>query len=159
MSKYQIRRFNPETDLDQVQSINRACLPENYPRFFFTEMHERFPEGFNIAIKEETNEIAAYEMTRVERGLSNFGFGLCKKGHVISIAVLSTHRRQGLARDLMKVANDALRLRDVKEVYLEVRESNQAAINLYQQLGYIIQKVSKRYYSDGESALIMVSKI
>ncbi len=59
----------------------------------------------------------------------------------------------------MKVANDALRLRDVKEVYLEVRESNQAASNLYQQLGYIIQKVSKRYYSDGESALIMVSKI
>jgi len=159
MAPFLIRRFNPETDLDAVQNINRSCLPENYPRFFFTEIYERFPEGFNVAIDEATKEIVAYEMTRIEKGLSNLGFGLCKKGHIISIAVLPQYRRKGLARQLMLVANNALRMRDVKEVYLEVRESNQAAINLYQQLGYITLKVSKRYYSDGEAALIMVAKI
>jgi len=159
MSSFIIRRFNPTTDLDAVQNINRNCLPENYPRFFFTEIYERFPDGFNIAIDEATNEVVAYVMTRIEKGLSNFGFGLCKKGHIISIAVMPQYRRKGLAKKLMLVANHALRLRDVKEVYLEVRESNQAAINLYQQLGYITMKVSKRYYSDGEAALIMVAKI
>ncbi len=159
MSSFIIRRFNPTTDLDAVQNINRNCLPENYPRFFFTEIYERFPDGFNIAIDEATNEVVAYVMTRIEKGLSNFGFGLCKKGHIISIAVMPQYRRKGLAKKLMLAANHALRLRDVKEVYLEVRESNQAAINLYQQLGYITMKVSKRYYSDGEAALIMVAKI
>ena len=159
MSSFIIRRFNPTTDLDAVQNINRNCLPENYPRFFFTEIYERFPDGFNIVIDETTNEVVAYVMTRIEKGLSNFGFGLCKKGHIISIAVMPQYRRKGLAKKLMLAANHALRLRDVKEVYLEVRESNQAAINLYQQLGYITMKVSKRYYSDGEAALIMVAKI
>ena len=159
MSSFIIRRFNPTTDLNAVQNINRNCLPENYPRFFFTEIYERFRDGFNIAIDETTNEVVAYVMTRIEKGLSNFGFGLCKKGHIISIAVMPQYRRKGLAKKLMLAANHALRLRDVKEVYLEVRESNQAAINLYQQLGYITMKVSKRYYSDGEAALIMVAKI
>ncbi|MHA1825659.1 MAG: GNAT family N-acetyltransferase [Candidatus Heimdallarchaeota archaeon] len=159
MSSFIIRRFNPTSDLNAVQNINRNCLPENYPRFFFTEIYERFPDGFNIVIDETTNEVVAYVMTRIEKGLSNFGFGLCKKGHIISIAVMPQYRRKGLAKKLMLAANHALRLRDVKEVYLEVRESNQAAINLYQQLGYITMKVSKRYYSDGEAALIMVAKI
>ncbi|MHA1220220.1 MAG: GNAT family N-acetyltransferase [Candidatus Heimdallarchaeota archaeon] len=159
MSDYQIRRFNPETDIDAVQNVNKTCLPENYPRFFFREIFEKFPEGFNVAIMDETGEIAAYEMTRIEKGLSNFGHGICKKGHIISIAVLPEYRRIGIAKMLMESADTALRLRDVKEVYLEVRESNNSAIYLYQQLGYSTQKISKRYYSDGESAIIMVNKI
>ncbi|NHJ41059.1 MAG: GNAT family N-acetyltransferase [Asgard group archaeon] len=158
MTNYRIRKFNPETDLDSVQKINKICLPENYPRFFFTDVYEKFPDGFNVA-EMDNGEIVGYEMTRIEKGLSNFGFGLCKKGHIISIAVIPQFRRLGIARRLMEIANDAMRIRDVKEVFLEVRESNQAAINLYQQLGYVPLKVSKRYYSDGESALIMISKI
>ena len=158
MASYKIRRFNPETDIEAVQNINRACLPENYPRFFFMEIYNKFPEGFNVAEMED-GEIAGYEMTRIERGLSNFGYGVGKKGHIISIAVLKKYRRLGIAEQLMKAANVAMRIRDIKEVYLEVRESNQAAINLYQKLGYHSFKISKQYYSDGESALIMISKI
>ncbi|MBN1329227.1 MAG: GNAT family N-acetyltransferase [Candidatus Heimdallarchaeota archaeon] len=159
MTNFRIRRFNPETDIDQVQTINRTCLPENYPRFFFTEIYEKFSEGFNVAVLDDTGEIAGYEMTRIEKGLSNFGYGICKKGHIISIAVLPQYRRLGIAKELMNAANEALRLRDVKEVYLEVRESNNKAINLYHRLGYTTQKISKRYYSDGESAFIMITKI
>ncbi|MBK5113261.1 MAG: GNAT family N-acetyltransferase [Candidatus Heimdallarchaeota archaeon] len=159
MTDYRIRGFNPDTDIESVQNINRKCLPENYPRFFFTDIYDKFPEGFNVAQIEENGEIAGYGMTRLEKGLSNFGFGICKKGHIISIAVLPSYRRMGIAIKLMAAASDAMRIRDVKEVYLEVRESNQAAINLYQNLGYIPHKISKRYYSDGESALIMISKI
>jgi len=159
VTEYRIRRFNQETDIEAVQSVNRMCLPENYPRFFFLEIAEKFPEGFNVAEIEGTKDIAGYEMTRIERGLSNFGFGICKKGHIISIAVLDKYRRLKIARKLMEAAHDALRLRDVKEVYLEVRESNQAAINLYQKLGYHQLKISKHYYNDGESAIIMISKI
>ena len=158
MASYKIRKFDPQNDIEAVQKINRACLPENYPRFFFLEIAEKFPEGFNVA-EMDNGEIVAYEMTRIERGLSNFGYGISKKGHIISIAVLDSYRRLGIAENLMKASATALRLRDVKEVYLEVRESNQAAINLYQKLGYHIHKVARQYYNDGESALIMTSKI
>lgn len=159
MTEYRIRRFNQETDIEAVQQVNSICLPENYPRFFFLEIADKFPEGFNVAEIEETRDIAGYEMTRIERGLSNFGFGICKKGHIISIAVLDKYRRLKIAAKLMDAAHDAMRLRNINEVYLEVRESNQAAVNLYQKLGYQQSKISKHYYTDGESAIIMISKI
>ena len=159
MTNYRIRRFNPETDIEAVQSVNNICLPENYPKFFFLEIADKFPEGFNVAELEDLGDIAGYEMTRIERGLSNYGSGICKKGHIISIAVLDKYRRLKIAAKLMDAAHDALRLRDVREVYLEVRESNQAAVNLYQKLGYQQHKISKHYYTDGESAIIMISKI
>ncbi|MHA1186455.1 MAG: GNAT family N-acetyltransferase [Candidatus Heimdallarchaeota archaeon] len=143
---YRIRKFNPETDVEAVQGINKACLPENYPRFFFLEIVE-------------TGELIGYEMTRIERRVSNFGFGLTKVGHIISIAVLKKYRRLGVAKRLMQAASDALRIRDVNEVFLEVRESNQGAVDLYQKLGYQPFKISKQYYQDGESALVMISKI
>ncbi|MFW9924404.1 MAG: GNAT family N-acetyltransferase [Candidatus Thorarchaeota archaeon] len=158
MATYKIRKFNPDKDIEAVQQVNRRCLPENYPRFFFLEIAEKFPEGFNVA-EMENGELAGYEMTRIERGLSNFGYGICKKGHIISIAVLDEYRRNRIAENLMVAAANALRVRDVKEIYLEVRESNQAAINLYQKLGYQSLKISAQYYNDGESAIIMVSKI
>jgi len=156
---YRIRKFNPKTDVDAVQGINKACLPENYPKFFFVEIYNKFSEGFNVAEVVETGELIGYEMTRIERRVSNFGFGLTKVGHIISIAVLDKYRRLGVANKLMQVASDALRIRDINEVFLEVRESNQAAIDLYQKLGYQPFKISKHYYQDGESALVMISKI
>ncbi|NHJ05269.1 MAG: GNAT family N-acetyltransferase [Candidatus Heimdallarchaeota archaeon] len=158
MTSYTIRRFNPETDIEAVQKINRNCLPENYPRFFFLDIYNKFPEGFNVA-EMDNGEIVGYEMTRIEKGLSNYGFGIDKKGHIISIAVLDEYRRLGIAKNLMISAANALRLREVKEVFLEVRESNHAAISLYQRLGYQSFKISKQYYTDGESAIIMISKI
>ncbi len=159
MTNYKIRRFNPETDIEAVQLVNSICLPENYPKFFFLEISDRFPEGFNVAELEGFGDIAGYEMTRIERGLSNYGSGICKKGHIISIAVMDKYRRLKIAEKLMDAAHNALRIRDVREVYLEVRESNQAAVNLYQKLGYQQHKISKHYYTDGESAIVMISKI
>lgn len=156
---YRIRKFNPETDVEAVQDINKACLPENYPRFFFIEIYNKFADGFNVAEVVETGELVGYEMTRIERRVSNFGFGLTKVGHIISIAVLKEYRRLGIAKKLMQAASDALRIRDVNEIFLEVRESNQGAIDLYQKLGYQPFKLSKQYYQDGESALVMISKI
>lgn len=38
---------------------------------------------------------------------------------------------------------------------LEVRASNEAALNLYQKMGFIQVNVSKSYYPDGEDAIVM----
>ena len=38
---------------------------------------------------------------------------------------------------------------------LEVRASNEAALNLYRKMGFIQVNVSKSYYPDGEDAIVM----
>jgi ribosomal-protein-alanine N-acetyltransferase len=48
---------------------------------------------------------------------------------------------------------------NAKECYLEVRESNIAAINLYKKLAFKQAKTIKNYYADGENAIVMAQKL
>lgn len=155
-----IRTFSEE-DLDDVIEANLKCLPENYPSFFYLDLHERFPQAFLVA-ETPSREIVGYVMCRVERGFSSFGFlnGLAKKGHVISIAVLPDYRRRGIGTRLMKRAQHALREEhDADECYLEVRKSSEAAISLYEELGFKKVKTNSNYYRDSEDALTMAKKL
>ena len=47
----------------------------------------------------------------------------------------------------------------MNKFYLEVRESNCAAISFYLKLGFVVTHTRKSSYSDGESALVMVKGI
>lgn len=154
---FKLRKFKA-SDLQKVMHINRVCLPENYGDFFFMDLYNRFPETFIVA--EENGEVIGYIMCRIELGLSNFGFGgLVKKGHIVSIAVLSNHRRKGVGEALVKEAIEGMRFYDAKQCFLEVRVTNTSAIDLYKKLGFQITRTIHGYYSDGEDAYVMSVKL
>lgn len=71
---------------------------------------------------------------------------------VLSVAVVPSSRRQGVARSLLNSAFTALK---PKDVFLEVRATNAAAIGLYEGLGFRAVGRRRRYYSDGEDARVM----
>ncbi len=150
---YNVRRFKP-SDLDGVIRINRECLPENYSTLFFMNLYKRFPETFIVA--EINREIVGYIMCRIETGIPSFKvLGIAKKGHVISIAVLPEHHRKGIGNQLIKEATRAMVYYKAKECYLEVRESNLPAIELYKKLGFEVVRSIRNYYADGENAYVM----
>jgi len=157
---YNLRRFDPK-DLHQVMDINRRCLPENYSESFFLSLHKNFPETFIVA--EKDGMVVGYIMCRIESGLSGLGFtplSFSKKGHIISIAVLPEHRRKGLGEALIKKALKIMtKVYNAKICYLEVRVSNEPAINLYKKAGFEVQRIIRGYYADGENAYIMIKKI
>jgi ribosomal-protein-alanine N-acetyltransferase len=150
---YQLRRFKP-SDLDAVMQINRECLPENYSPPFFMNIYKRLPEAFIVA--EENKHIVGYIMCRIETGIPTFKLlGITRKGHVISIAVLPSHHRQGIGCSLIREATQAMHEYNAKECYLEVRESNFAAVKLYKKLGFEVARSLRNYYADGEDAFVM----
>ncbi len=154
---FKLRKFTPN-DLQDVMRINRVCLPENYTDMFFMDLHERFPETFVVA--EMDKEIVGYVMSRIEVGLSSFGLGgLIRKGHVVSIAIMPKARRIGIASALLKVAMEGMCGYKAKQIYLEVRVTNNAAVDLYKKLGLEITKTIPGYYSDGEDAYVMSKKL
>src|SRR4030042_2737683 len=121
---FKLRKFEPD-DLQDVMQINRVCLPENYTDMFFMDLHERFPQTFIVA--EQDHELVGYIMSRIEVGLSNFGLGgLIRKGHVVSIAVMPQSRRKGIASALIKRAMEGMGYYKAKQIYLEVRVTNEA---------------------------------
>ncbi|MEM4288541.1 MAG: ribosomal protein S18-alanine N-acetyltransferase [Candidatus Caldarchaeum sp.] len=146
-------------DLIQVMNINRICLPENYTYGFFEDLARDFPKSFWVA--EVDSKIVGYIMCRVERIFSKFDFlKIRKAGHIVSIAVLPEYRRRGLATELIKLALNSLTVEyGCEEAYLEVRVSNHAAISLYRKIGFTPREVQKRYYMDGEDALLMAVKL
>ena len=154
---YTIRRFTP-SDLDGVIRINRECLPENYSTLFFMNLYKRFPETFIVA--ESNRELVGYIMCRIETGIPSFKvLGIARKGHVISIAVLPGHHRKGIGYRLIQEATQAMANYKAKECYLEVRESNLPAIQLYKKLGFEHTRTIRNYYADGEDAFVMALQL
>ena len=154
---FRMRKFTMN-DLGSVTHINQVCLPENYTDFFFVELYRKFSETFIVA--EENGEIVGYIMCRVEVGLSNLGLsGLSKKGHVVSVAVMPEHRRKGVGGALVAKAMEGMRAYGAKQVYLEVRVTNEEAINLYKKLGLGVTRTIHGYYADGEDAYVMGRKL
>lgn len=82
------------------------------------------------------------------------------EGSILNIAVLPSQQRQGIARRLLLAVQDIMRGKGVKRCLLEVRESNEKAIDLYASMGFVVDGLRKNYYrsSNGrEGALLMSS--
>lgn len=80
-------------------------------------------------------------------------------GHITSLAVFRSYRKQGLATKLMLQAERAMmEAFDSQYLSLHVRESNRAAFTLYHDtLFFDIDDIEEKYYADGEDAYSMVS--
>lgn len=154
---FTLRPFKPN-DLDRIMYINQICLPENYSSYFFMDLYERYPDTFIVA--EAYSQIVGYIMCRIETGLPDFGLlGITKRGHVISIAVLPENQRNGIGEALMQEAMTRMRKYKAREIYLEVRTSNKAAIAMYNKLGFQTSRTIRGYYADGEDAYVMTRKL
>lgn len=69
------------------------------------------------------------------------------ESELYQVAVSPDRRGQGLAHQLMDAATGILAERGVRKLMLEVRESNQAAIQLYRSFGFIQDGCRKAYYA------------
>jgi ribosomal-protein-alanine N-acetyltransferase len=71
---------------------------------------------------------------------------------IATLGVLPAFRRQGFGSILLSSCEDQIR---VPRIRLSVRASNQPAQRLYSRFGYVRHDVWRRYYSDGEDALVL----
>lgn len=116
-----------------------------------------------------TKEDLLYEIS--QNPVSNF-LVLEKDGNVIGfidywvtfdsatidqIAIKKSERKQGFAKILLeKSISDLKELGEVSFFTLEVRASNEPAINLYKSFGFQKVTIKEKYYDDGEDAIYMI---
>jgi len=79
-----------------------------------------------------------------------------KEAKIISFAVKKEFRRKGIGSKLLTTAINICKERGKEKIFLEVRVSNTPAQSLYKKKGFKVVKVIPNYYSDGESAYLMV---
>ncbi len=82
------------------------------------------------------------------------------EGNLVSIAVRKEHRNRGVASELLDIAYEEASKRGVTSINLEVRESNEAAIKLYEKEGFEFIGERKDFYSRPiENAKLFLKKL
>ncbi len=133
-----------EAHLDGAAELERLCFSEPWSREALSLLTRE--GGFGIAALANGRVVAYGGMTYV-----------LDEGSVTNIATHPEYRRQGLGRAVTaRMLEEAVR-RGLSSVFLEVRESNTAALALYEGLGFRVCGVRKNFYRrPTESALQMV---
>lgn len=80
--------------------------------------------------------------------------------HILNICIDPKYHKQGLGKRLLNAAETIGHEKAAKEVFLEVRPSNKAALLLYQDFGYNQIGLRKDYYpaKDGREDAVVMAK-
>jgi [ribosomal protein S18]-alanine N-acetyltransferase len=133
-------------DLNAIEAIERSSYPTPWSRSMFAGELAK-PSSICLgAVDAEAKQLVAYLI--ISRYVDAW--------HVMNLAVARSHRRRGIATRLMERLFE-LTSGDGRRGYtLEVRVSNEAAIKLYEHLGFRARGIRRGYYTDNrEDALIM----
>jgi len=118
---------------------------------------ERIQAASPEAVHWPAEEYLTYDLWVAENGATVTGFLVSRslgegEGEMLNLAVAPECRKTGVAKALIR----AFLSEFTSAAYLELRESNLAALNLYKSMGF--QEVSRRpeyYRSPPEAAIVM----
>ena len=82
-----------------------------------------------------------------------------KQGDVNTIAVSMDHQGKGIGTALMDWLESQATLRNVRDIFLEVRSDNEAAMKMYASRGYERIDVRRNYYGNTIDANIMRKRV
>lgn len=130
-------------DVPQIVAIESASFSDPW-----TE--EMFLDGFKIPfcysfVYEIEGEVVGYII----------GSLLFDEAEVFNVATKPSLRGKGIGKALMDAFEKEMVALEGKKCFLEVRVSNMPARSLYEKRGYRQIAVRKKYYGDGEDALVM----
>ena len=133
-------------DLNAIEKIERASYRTPWSRSMFAGELAK-PSSISLgAFDPESGELLGYLI--ISRYVDAW--------HVMNLAVAPKHRRKHIAAGLLEQLFVVTAGEGRRGYTLEVRVSNDVAINLYEKAGFKARGVRRGYYTDNrEDALIM----
>ncbi len=123
-----------EADLAQVADLENICFPKGgwtLEQFRYELLENPFS---NLLVFEENQALA-------------------------NIAVDPSSQKQGIGQQLLNEALQNAIEEECENMTLEVRISNEHAIQFYEKNGFISVNTRKNYYDDGENAYLMIKPL
>ncbi len=131
-------------DADNLVDLDRLCFGKLWSRDQY--LREIESPNSDIVLLHRGDQLIAYGCV----------WAIVDEAHITILGTHPEHLRQGHARKVLKELLRRAIAREMSRATLEVKESNQAAIALYQALGFEEAGRRKKYYSDTkEDALIL----
>ena len=140
-----IIRQAEEKDVPAIEEIEKQCFTVPWS---YESLHKDIVE----------NGLAFYVVAQTDGRVCGY-VGIWKildEGHITNVAVAPEFRRKHIGRAMLEALIDVTSQEGIEKYTLEVRASNQAAIRLYEGLGFKAEGIRPGYYEDnGEDAVIM----
>ena len=131
-------------DISQVAEIERQIFSILWSEKAFRDSMESDNTIYIVA--KENNNVAGYA-----------GMYLSfEEGNITNVAVNPLSRRKGIGEKIVRDILNRAYEKGVRDVFLEVRETNSVAIALYEKIGFKEEGIRKNFYDKPrENALIM----
>lgn len=134
------------TDVAAVAGIERASFGDPWSEETFRELLRMRDAIFLVATRPSPEAITGYVIARAVAG----------EADVLNLAVSPPERGRGLGGELLDVGLAAVIDKGAREVFLEVRESNVAALALYGSRDFVTVSRRRNYYRNPvEDALLL----
>ena len=131
-------------DIPGVVEIENHCFSTPWTR-----------HAFRMELK---NKLAVYLVAEHREKVAAYAgmWLIVDEAHITNVAVHPAFRSLGLGRRILEAMVAEARARNILRMTLEVRKSNDTAIQLYREKGFLIAGIRPGYYVDnGEDAIIM----
>ena len=134
-----------ERDLIRILRIEKECFSDPWSiNIFRSALSEPHTSVFVLEDGEEG--VLGYSVSTV----------VLDEGSLDNLAVTASRRGQGAGRMLFENVLADVRKKGAERIFLEVRESNETALKLYESAGFERLAVRKAYYQDPtEDAIVM----
>ena len=146
-TQHLIRLMRPE-DLDPVMAIERSSFESPWTKNNFFDEFKNSDLSTQL-VMEFDHQVIAFAIVWI----------ILDECHLANIAVHTDFRRIGVAEILLNKVIQIARERNCKKIMLEVRQSNEPAIQLYNKYRFEKVGMRKNYYHDGfmrqEDAVLM----
>lgn len=135
------------SDAEEVAQVEKECF--SVPWSEDALKNEISNEGAVFLCAESNGEIIGYG------GM----YTVLDEGYVTNIAVRAKYRKKGVACRIVEGLINGAKEKNLSFVSLEVRESNEAARNLYFKYGFEVKGKRKRFYEKPTEDAIIMTKI
>lgn len=133
-------------DLEQVMEIENENFSVPWTETGF----------FSFLIREDTLFLVAQEGEEI---LGYCGVVMVQdEGDITNVAVKKNRQNQGVGKKLMEELVKYTEQEGVTRLFLEVRASNEPAIHLYQNMGFVQTGIRKNYYEEPREDGIMMMR-
>ena len=136
------------SDLDRIMEIEKLCFKAPWGREdLYREIND--------------NKLSVMQVITIDDLVVGFCdyWNTFDSGTICQIAIHPDYQKQKLGSKLLEEVLKDAKAKKIRTLTLEVRASNEKAINFYKKFGFKITLVKEAYYSNGEDAIYMIKEV
>jgi N-alpha-acetyltransferase 30 len=139
--------YQSEHEMSSIMSLISGTLSEPYSIYTYRYFIHNWPDLCFLCSNRKTNELIGAIVSKLDIHKK-----VLRRGYIAMLAINKEYRRKKIASKLVLMSIREMIRRVCDEIVLEAEVSNDAALNLYENLGFLREKRLYRYYLNGVDA-------